>query len=175
MKLVKAGETTAAKKRVQFLCVDASDGMAAETGEAGGQPEISTNGGAYTSTGIGVLVDLGEGNYYAELTDAAVATTGVTIHPRYKSANTLEAVGTPMQVVVFDPDAPADLDLAAYEAAAKTGTKLGSLIVATRAGIAGKMTISGTTVTLYEVDGTTAIWTATLDDATAPTERGAPA
>ena len=194
MKLIKVGETTASKKRVQFLCVDASDGMTPEIGEAGGQPEISWNGGAYTSTGIGVLVDLGDGNYYAELTDGVLATTGVTIHPRYKSANTLEAVGTPVQVVAFDPDDAADLgltnlddaitdiptlvadlDLATYEAAAKTGTKLGSLIVATRAGIAGKMTISGTTVTLYEVDGTTAIWTATLDDATAPTERGAPA
>ena len=116
MKLIKIGETTASKKRVQFLCVDASDGMTPEIGEAGGQPEISWNGGAYTSTGIGVLVDLGDGNYYAELTDGVLATTGVTIHPRYKSANTLEAVGTPVQVVAFDPDDAAKLGLTNLDA-----------------------------------------------------------
>ena len=116
MKLIKVGETTASKKRVQFLCVDASDGMTPEIGEAGGQPELSWNGGAYTSVGIGVLVDLGDGNYYAELTDGVLATTGVTIHPRYKSANTLEAVGTPVQVVAFDPDDAAKLGLTNLDA-----------------------------------------------------------
>jgi len=195
MQLMQAGETTAAKKRMYFFCVDVSDGLTPETGEANGQPQISTNGGAFTNTGIGVLVTLGTGWYYAELTDAAVATAGVVIEGRYKSANTAEALArSPVQVVAFDPDAVADLGLtnldatvsgvpaaviaidnASNEAAAATGTTVGEMLAAIRAAVAGKLVISGTTVTLYEVDGVTAIWTATLDSATTPTSRAAPA
>ncbi len=96
--LIAAGETTAAQKYVYFHCVDATDGLAAETGEAGNQPQISTNGASFTNTGIGVLVAIGNGRYYAELTDAAVNTTGRVIESRYKSAATAEAVGTTVQV-----------------------------------------------------------------------------
>jgi len=104
--LIQAGETTAARKRVYFQCVDASDGMTPETGEAGGQPQISTDGAAFADAGIGVLVAIGNGRYYAELTDAAVASEAV-IESRYKSAETAEAVGTTAQVVGFDPGAVA--------------------------------------------------------------------
>ena len=40
--------------------------------EAGGQPQISVNSGAWTNTGIGVLVAIGNGRYSAPLTQAAV-------------------------------------------------------------------------------------------------------
>ena len=109
--LIKAGETTAANKRVYFQCVDATDGMTPETGEAAGQPQISTNGAAFTDTGIGVLVALGNGRYYGELTDVAVDTAGRVIESRYKSAATAEAIGTTVQVVAFDPHAVAGLGL----------------------------------------------------------------
>lgn len=101
--LINAGETTAARKRVYFHCVDATNGLDPETGEAGGQPQISTDGGAFGDAGIGVLVHLGNGRYYGELTDAAVASVAL-IEARYKSANTAEALGTTVQVVAFDPD-----------------------------------------------------------------------
>ena len=119
--LIKAGETTAEDKRVYFQCVDATDGIAAETGEAGGQPQISTNGAAFTNTGIGVLVAIGSGRYYAVLTDGAVDTTSRVIESHYKSANTAEAIGTTIQVVAFDPHAATDLGLSTLASAAQEG------------------------------------------------------
>jgi hypothetical protein len=117
-KLVKAGTTTAAKKRLYFFCVDAVDGLTPEVSEAGGQPQISTDGGAFTNTGIGVLsAALATGWYYGELTDGAVDTAGRLIEGRYKSANTAEALArSPIQVVAFDPDAVAGLGLTNLDA-----------------------------------------------------------
>lgn len=103
MRPIKVNQATAAKRRVYFQLVDATDGMTPETGEAGGQPQISTNGGAWTSTGIGVLVAIGNGRYYAELTQAALATIGDVIETRYKSANTAECPGDTVQVYYNDP------------------------------------------------------------------------
>lgn len=117
MKLLLANQSTAAKRRVYFFCVDATDGITPETGEAGGQPQVSTDGAAWTDTGIGVLVAQGDGFYYAELTQAAVASVGVTITTKYKSVNTAMAPGTSVQVVAFDPDDVAALGLTNLDAA----------------------------------------------------------
>ena len=113
-RLMLANQATAAKRRVYFDCRDATDGLTPETGEAGGQPQISTNGAAWTSTGIGVLVAIGNGRYYAELTQAAVATAGDVIETRYKSANTAETPGDSVQVVAFNPDDAALLGLSGF-------------------------------------------------------------
>lgn len=102
---IYAGETVAANKRVYFHCVDATDGMTPETGEAGGQPQISINGAAFADAGIGVLVAIGNGRYYAVLTDASVEQPERVIESRYKSANTAETVGTTVQVLP-DPTGP---------------------------------------------------------------------
>ncbi len=102
---VFANQATASKRTVVFnLIVDATDFTTPETGEAGGQPQISVDGAAWSNTGIGVLVAIGNGGYYAVVTQAAVATAGVTIHTRYKSANTAEARGDTLRVVADDPD-----------------------------------------------------------------------
>ena len=95
---IEPNEATAANRRVYFQIVDATDGMTPETGEEGSQPQISTNGGAWTNTGIGTLVAIGNGRYYATLTQAAVATEGDVIESRYKSDNTAEMPGTTVQV-----------------------------------------------------------------------------
>lgn len=103
--LVLANQATATKRRVEFYCVDATDGITAETGEAGGQPQISTNGtAAWTNTGIGTLTAIGNGHYYADLTQAAVATAGNRIFTRYKSANTAECVADFVRVIAVDLD-----------------------------------------------------------------------
>jgi len=102
--LVLANQATAAKRRVEFYCADATDGITAETGEAGGQPQISTNGAAWTNTGIGTLTAIGLGHYYADVTQAAVATAGNKIFIRYKSANTAECVVDFIRVVAVDLD-----------------------------------------------------------------------
>lgn len=97
---IQTAEETAALRRVYFQCVDATDGLTPETGEAGGQPQTSTNGEAWTNTGIGVLVAIGNGRYYSQLTQAAVNQNPRTvIESRYKSADTAESVGTTVQII----------------------------------------------------------------------------
>lgn len=93
MVFVNKNEPTAARRRVYFHLVDATDGMTPETGEAGGQPQISIDGGAWTDVGIGVLVHIGYGRYYAELTQVITNVDDALIETRYKSANTAECPG----------------------------------------------------------------------------------
>lgn len=119
-RFVLANTATAAYRRCYFDCRDATDGITAETGEAAGQPQISTNGGAWTNTGIGTLSAIGNGRYYADLTQAAVATAGDVIETRYKSANTAETPGDSFQVVAFDPNDAAALGLSRIDAAVST-------------------------------------------------------
>jgi len=109
--LIKANESSAARRRVYFDCRDATDGITPETGEASGQPQVSTNGAAWTNDGIGTLAAIGSGRYYAELTQGAVANAGDVIECRYKSANTAETPGDSVQVVAFDPADAAALGL----------------------------------------------------------------
>lgn len=101
-KLVLANTATAAYRRV-FFDLRLSDGLAAATAEAAGQPEISSDGSAWTSTGIGTLTAIGQGRYYADLTQTAVLTAGTMIETRYKSSNTIECPGDSIHVVAFNP------------------------------------------------------------------------
>jgi hypothetical protein len=103
--LIQVDEATAAQRRVYFHLVDATDGITAETGENGEQPQISSDGAAWTNTGIGTLTAVGNGRYYADLTAGAVDTVGTVIETRYKSANTAESPGDTARVVSYDPNA----------------------------------------------------------------------
>lgn len=98
--LFELSEATAARRRMYFHCVDVTDGMTPETGEAAGQPQISKNGAAWGNT-TATLTAIGNGRYYVELTAAELDTVG-SILGRYKSANTAEAIAQG-QVVAFDP------------------------------------------------------------------------
>jgi hypothetical protein len=81
-------ETTAARRRVWFYLVDATDGITPETAEGGGQPQISKNGGAWANTSA-TLTAVGNGTYYVELTAGELDTLGKGF-VRYKSGNTAE-------------------------------------------------------------------------------------
>lgn len=116
--LVLANEATASQRRVYFHLVDATDGLTAETGEAGGQPQVSSDGAAFTNTGIGTLTAIGNGRYYADLTQTLVQTAGTQIETRYKSANTAECPGDSVQVVAFDPNDSVRMGLTALPNAA---------------------------------------------------------
>jgi len=96
---IRVNEATAAKRRVYFDLRDATDGITAEVGEAAGQPQISTNGAAFTNTGIGTLTAIGTGRYYADLTQATTQTVGNVIETRYKSAATVETPGDTLVIV----------------------------------------------------------------------------
>lgn len=104
---IKVNEAAAARRRVYFQLVSAADGMTPALAEAGSQPQVSTDGGSWTDAGIGPLVPIGNGRYYAELTQGAVSSTGAVLETRYKSGNTAECPGD--QIVVVAADAPAGL------------------------------------------------------------------
>jgi hypothetical protein len=96
-------EPTAARRRVYFQAVDASDGITAETGLTG-TAYISKNGGSpAASTNSIVEIDSTNmpGRYYLELTAAEVDTLG-TIEVRYKAAACAEVVVRAV-VVATDP------------------------------------------------------------------------
>lgn len=87
-RLYVLSEGTAARRRFPIYLVDATDGITPETGEAGGQPQISKAGGAWANT-TATLTDIGNGAYYVELTATELNTLGM-IQVRYKSAATAE-------------------------------------------------------------------------------------
>src|SRR3990172_2146362 len=101
-KQVPANTATATYRRVYFD-LRQSDGLTPATAEAAGQPQISSDGAAWTNIGIGTLTAIGQGRYYADLTQAAVLTAGTHIETRFKSANTIECPGTSFHVVAYDP------------------------------------------------------------------------
>jgi len=153
---VQVNEAGAARLRVYFHCVDATDGITAELGEAGGQPEVSTNGAAFVgAAAVGVLVAIGTGRYYAELTAASVNTAGNLLETRYKSAATAETVGDSIEIVNHNPVTSVDViqtNVAAMIATlALQGIELGKILGAT----AGKCFInaSGTQIKFYTFAG----------------------
>ena len=81
-------EGTAARRRFPVYLVDATDGLTPETGENGGQPQISKVGAAFGNT-TATLTAVGNGHYYVELTTTELNTLGY-FAIRYKSANTAE-------------------------------------------------------------------------------------
>jgi hypothetical protein len=98
---IKAGELVPSRTRLYFRLVQ-TDGQTPATGENGGQPEISVDGGGYTASGIGPLVAIGSGDYYAEPV-ASLLLPGTRLRTRYKSASTLECPGDTGVVVAYDP------------------------------------------------------------------------
>lgn len=96
-----AGSGTAEHRRFFLFLVDETDGKTPELGEADGQPQISKNGSTFVDTD-GLLVSVGNGCYYVELTAVELDTSGHII-VRYKSAETLEFqdVGLVQQLDLF--------------------------------------------------------------------------
>lgn len=87
-RLYTQSEATAARRRFPVFLVDAADGLTPETGEAGGQPQLSKVGGAWANT-TATLTAVGNGHYSVELTAAELDTLGY-FAIRYKSAATAE-------------------------------------------------------------------------------------
>jgi hypothetical protein len=98
---VSPNEATATKRRVRFVLKLKVDPTSPQDAIAGAQPQISVDWGAWTNTGIGVLVHLGSGHYYAELTTAILATPGQVIRSRFGDADTIETEGDTVVVTPF--------------------------------------------------------------------------
>lgn len=142
-------EGTAARRRAWVYLVDVSDGLTPETGEAGGQPQISKNGAAWGNTSA-TLTDVGNGTYYVELTAAELDTLG-KVFIRYKSANTAEfsTVGDVVAVNVhIAPGASGGLFIAGINAA----TTAASLTVTGDFSIGNDFTIANN-ITFNDVTG----------------------
>jgi hypothetical protein len=109
---IKRNESNAALRRVPFQIVDATDGITPELGEVGGQPQISIAGAVWVNT-AGVLVVIGNGRYYVELSQAETdQVDGTLIETRYKSAATAESLGAMVQII---DDVPVSLVAALVE------------------------------------------------------------
>src|SRR6266850_3583569 len=121
MLLVPVNTAIASYRRIYFD-LRAADGLTAATAEAAGQPQISSDGAAWTNTGIGTLIAIGNGRYYADLTQATVVTAGTLIQTRYKSANTVETPGDTVAVVAYNPYDSVRLGLTALPGAAPATT-----------------------------------------------------
>jgi len=162
MRLILANQATAAKRRVYFHLVG-TDGLTPATSEAGGQPQISSDGGAFTNTGIGTLSAIGNGRYYADLTQAAVLTTGTLIETRFKSATTAECPGDSVQVVAFNPDDATALGLSTLTGnVPQTGDSY-ARIGANGAGLTAIPDSAGTTTLLSRIASALTITTGKVD------------
>jgi hypothetical protein len=176
---MKTNEATAARRRVFFHCVDATDGMTPETGEGGGQPQISTDGASWAGSGsIGTLVAIGNGRYYAEVAQSVLNVADGVFPTRYKSANTAECVGDTAQIdsrldgiqtacaaAITAADFATTIECADdfLNRALSAGTDSGGRTVrnALRA-LVNKVSISGGTLTVFEEDDATTAWTAAV-------------
>lgn len=79
-------ESSSARRLFFFFLT--TDGTEPATAEAGGQPQISINGGTYANT-TNTISHMGYGDYLVILTQTEVGTLGKFL-VRYKSANTVE-------------------------------------------------------------------------------------
>ncbi len=104
MQIFKVSQSVAVRRYFYFHLVDVDDGITPEVGEAGGQPQISKNGGGFINT-TNTLIAIGTGAYYVELTTTELNTLG-TILCRYSSVNTAEFqdIGYVLAVDLFDAD-----------------------------------------------------------------------
>lgn len=91
---INKNEPTPSRRRLYFQCLNVLDGRTPETGEEGGQPEISLDGGSWTTVGIGTLVSIGNGKYYADISQSTTNFDNAIILSRYKSINTIECDGS---------------------------------------------------------------------------------
>lgn len=135
MQQIQQSEATAARRRVFFQLVDATDGITAEIGQTG-TGFLSKNGATPVATS-GSLVELSAadmpGRYYFELTSAEADTLGI-LSLRFKAAATAEMVAD-AQIIPFDPyDAVAlglsrlDADISSRATPAQVNTEVSDVL-----------------------------------------------
>ncbi len=112
MRTIKVAELDSNLLKVYFDVRLLSDDPA--LAEAGGQPQLSLNGATFDNTGIGTLIAVGFGNYYAMLSTSILTTPGDVIKTRYKSGITKETVGDAFLVTSSDSTLPDDAITVSY-------------------------------------------------------------
>lgn len=102
---IRQNEPDETLRRISFH-ITLADGITPAIAEAGGQPSMMINDAAPTTAGLGVLVasNAASGDYYAQLTQAAVNITELSkIVGQYKGFTTAEAVVIPVQIIMNTP------------------------------------------------------------------------
>lgn len=102
LRTIKVNEADATKRQLWFDLRLESDGITPVLTEAGEQPQISIAGAGWTDVGIGVLVHVGNGRYYATLDSSSVSVVDVSIESRYKGTLTAETPGDSAAISEFD-------------------------------------------------------------------------
>ena len=105
---LKVGETDPRFFKVYFDVRLAADNTPA-LNEVGNQPELSLNGSSWNPVGIGVLIAIGYGNYYAEFQSNFLnnaLTPGDIVKTRYKGILTVETPGDTFQIISGDVTTP---------------------------------------------------------------------
>jgi hypothetical protein len=116
MLLIKQSESTAARRRIPFKLVDATDGFTPEPGLtfSGAEIQVLKNGDTWTNA-AGSATDKGNGSYDYEPTAGEVDTLGhIQVRINKSGAREFTALA---QVVAFDPYDAAGLGLTRLDAA----------------------------------------------------------
>ena len=96
---IKLSESTAARRRIPILLVDATDGYTPETGITTPTIKVSKNGGTQ-ATGTGTFTEIGTGQYYYEFASGEVDTLGwVTFNLQKAGCRDYNAI---IQVMAYD-------------------------------------------------------------------------
>jgi hypothetical protein len=110
---IKLSESTATLRRIPILLVDATDGYTPKTGQTGVSVLISKNGGTPASTANSV-VEIGNGQYYIELTAVEVNTLGwIAVNVQKTACRQYNAI---IQVMAYDYAAGSNLGLTNLDA-----------------------------------------------------------
>lgn len=128
---------------------------------------------AWTSGGFKEVTNTWPGHYRLDLPNACL--TGATsVIVGLLGAPDMAPVSLEIELTATDNQSGGGgltLDLTQAVPTTNTAQTVGDCLNAARAQGFGKWAISGTTLTLYAANGTTAVRTFTLDSATAPTSR----
>ncbi len=154
-------------------CLDSSG--AAYTGLAVSDLKLSKNGTVGAPNGSATLTHDHKGHYLLALTTTDTNTAG-----RLAVSNNASTYSMPvtrfevLAAAMFDSlvtNAAMVIDLTQAVPTSNTAQTVGDALNAARADGFGKWVLSGTTLTLYANDGTTAVRTFTLDSSTNPASR----
>ena len=108
---IKQSEATAARRRIPVLLVDITDGFTPEVGVVTPTINVSKNG-ATIATGAGTWTEIGNGQYYYELTAGEVDTLG-WIALNIEKATVSRDYNAVVQVMAYDYAAATNLGLTA--------------------------------------------------------------
>jgi hypothetical protein len=110
---IKLSETTATLRRIPILLVDATDGYTPKTNQTGVSVLISKNGATPAST-TNSVIEIGNGQYYIELTAAEVNTLGwIAVNVQKTACRQYNAI---IQVMAYDYAAGTNLGLSNLDA-----------------------------------------------------------